>query len=257
MGDQNPGNSEQGERPTVFLCETGLGLHELRCDHCGPIDATDEDGCCVSCGGDTNYATLVGYQPTAPSSGLTRLSDPAIGDIEINYHENSGHNITHLIREVASKQLALNVEQYNRDMVALSKQIDKLATYIMENVEGEPSQSQGAVDTAIRVMDALKDEVEQLGESERIWQETCQRVSGEAMDAEAALQASETANEKLRDVRVAAQRVLSQDGRPEAQRELQDALDAVAEMETVANVLDATGLAALSPADAGASGETG
>jgi hypothetical protein len=34
----------------------------------------------------------------------------------------------------------------------LSEQISKLADYIMENVPGEPSQSEGAVDTAIRIM---------------------------------------------------------------------------------------------------------
>ncbi len=34
----------------------------------------------------------------------------------------------------------------------LVSQVDRLAAYIMENVPGEPSQNQGAVDTAIRVM---------------------------------------------------------------------------------------------------------
>ncbi len=34
----------------------------------------------------------------------------------------------------------------------LEKQIKKLARFIMDEVEGEPSQSQGAVDTAIRII---------------------------------------------------------------------------------------------------------
>lgn len=33
-------------------------------------------------------------------------------------------------------------------------QIDRLATFILQNVPGEPSQNQGAVDTAIRLIDA-------------------------------------------------------------------------------------------------------
>jgi hypothetical protein len=32
------------------------------------------------------------------------------------------------------------------------QQIDRLATFIMDEVPGEPSQSQGAVDTAIRII---------------------------------------------------------------------------------------------------------
>jgi len=37
----------------------------------------------------------------------------------------------------------------------LREQIDRLADYIMHNVEGEPSQSEGAVDCAIRIIDHL------------------------------------------------------------------------------------------------------
>lgn len=53
---------------------------------------------------------------------------------------------------------------------ALDEQVGRLADWIMENVDGEPSQSQGAVDTAIRLLDAwqrqieaLRDEVARLG----------------------------------------------------------------------------------------------
>lgn len=33
-----------------------------------------------------------------------------------------------------------------------SKQIERLATFILQNIEGEPSKNEGAVDTAIRIM---------------------------------------------------------------------------------------------------------
>lgn len=36
---------------------------------------------------------------------------------------------------------------------SLNSQINRLANFIMENVPGEPSQNQGAVDTAIRIME--------------------------------------------------------------------------------------------------------
>ena len=44
-------------------------------------------------------------------------------------------------------------------------QIVKLATFIMANVPGEPSESQGAVDTAIRVMTTLQARVRELEEA--------------------------------------------------------------------------------------------
>lgn len=41
-----------------------------------------------------------------------------------------------------------------------SEQIDRLAQFIMNEVPGEPSQSEGAVDCAIRVIRELADKVE-------------------------------------------------------------------------------------------------
>ena len=38
----------------------------------------------------------------------------------------------------------------------MNKQIELLANFIMENVEGEPSQSEGAVDCAIRIIANLQ-----------------------------------------------------------------------------------------------------
>lgn len=39
-------------------------------------------------------------------------------------------------------------------VTALEKQIDRLAKFIMAEIPGEPSQSEGAVDTAIRLLKA-------------------------------------------------------------------------------------------------------
>jgi len=39
---------------------------------------------------------------------------------------------------------------------SLKSQIDRLAAFIMEEVPGEPSQNEGAVDTAIRVIRELR-----------------------------------------------------------------------------------------------------
>jgi len=48
--------------------------------------------------------------------------------------------------------------------LAHEAQIDKLANFIMAEVEGEPSESEGAVDTAIRVIRALTEERDRLEE---------------------------------------------------------------------------------------------
>lgn len=42
-------------------------------------------------------------------------------------------------------------------------QIERLAKYIMENVPGEPSQSEGAVDCAIRIMERQRKELAAQG----------------------------------------------------------------------------------------------
>ena len=52
---------------------------------------------------------------------------------------------------------------------ALEAQIDRLASFIMHCIEGEPSQNQGAVDTAIRIMTEQATTIgEQLAENERL-----------------------------------------------------------------------------------------
>lgn len=40
----------------------------------------------------------------------------------------------------------------------VNSQIDKLANFIMSEVEGEPSQNQGAVDTAIRIIKSYQNQ---------------------------------------------------------------------------------------------------
>lgn len=52
---------------------------------------------------------------------------------------------------------------------ALSAENERLASFIMHCIEGEPSQSQGAVDTAIRIMTEQATTIgEQLAENERL-----------------------------------------------------------------------------------------
>lgn len=45
------------------------------------------------------------------------------------------------------------------------EQIEKLATFIMAEIEGEPSQSEGAGDTAIRIIKQLQAENKRLKEA--------------------------------------------------------------------------------------------
>lgn len=44
------------------------------------------------------------------------------------------------------------LEPYQGDYETTASQVDRLAAFITENIPGEPSQNQGAVDTAIRLM---------------------------------------------------------------------------------------------------------
>lgn len=47
-------------------------------------------------------------------------------------------------------------EEAINENAELHEQIDKLGTFILEHVQGEPSQSEGAIDTAIRVIAATQ-----------------------------------------------------------------------------------------------------
>ena len=49
---------------------------------------------------------------------------------------------------------------------SLKQQVDKLVTFLLWRFEGEPSQSQGAVDTAIRLLEemhVMKQYLDELG----------------------------------------------------------------------------------------------
>ena len=56
------------------------------------------------------------------------------------------------------------------------EQIDKLANFIMAEVEGEPSESEGAGDTAIRIIRALQEKVESRQDDVNLWQ--CMKEAG-------------------------------------------------------------------------------
>ena len=65
--------------------------------------------------------------------------------------ENYPHN------KMIEKEIVLSI--LNRlDEPKVNSQIDKLANFIMSEVEGEPSQSQGAVDTAIRIIKSYQNQ---------------------------------------------------------------------------------------------------
>ena len=55
--------------------------------------------------------------------------------------------------KLIEKLLAKALSQKDRET---EKQIDKLAKFIMENIEGEPSQNEGAIDCAIRLLGETK-----------------------------------------------------------------------------------------------------
>ena len=59
----------------------------------------------------------------------------------------------------------------------MNKQIELLANFIMENVEGEPSQSEGAVDCAIRIIANLQVKVAKLERVARAAGESLVRLS--------------------------------------------------------------------------------
>jgi hypothetical protein len=62
----------------------------------------------------------------------------------------------------ATEFYAAPLEHKDTDMTErLREQIDRLAGYIMHNVEGEPSKSEGAVDCAIRIIDHLTRELDE------------------------------------------------------------------------------------------------
>ena len=87
----------------------------------------------------------------------------AIKEIEGLETETSGkwpHN------KMIEKEIVLGILK-QLDEPEVNSQIDKLANFIMSEVEGEPSQSQGAVDTAIRIIKSYQNQDRQTGGTER------------------------------------------------------------------------------------------
>jgi predicted HAD superfamily Cof-like phosphohydrolase/BMFP domain-containing protein YqiC len=89
------------------------------------------------------------------------------GPYSKGYSDGRGRNFRHTyLPEPTDEEVKASLES-KRELVCgqwvgshggleLSTQIDKLANWIMDNVPGEPSQSEGAVDTAIRIMDSFQ-----------------------------------------------------------------------------------------------------
>jgi hypothetical protein len=77
---------------------------------------------------------------------------------------------------------------HQQAMQGLQGQIDQLAKFIMANVPGEPSQSQGAVETAIRIIDRLQAEVERLEEIEADYSVDYAKLERQLADQRATMQ---------------------------------------------------------------------
>lgn len=58
------------------------------------------------------------------------------------------------LQQIAARATAPTLTGDGGDGESACAQIDRLSTFILQNVPGEPSQNQGAVDTAIRLIDA-------------------------------------------------------------------------------------------------------
>lgn len=52
---------------------------------------------------------------------------------------------------------------------SLSEQTERLAKFIMEEIDGEPSKGEGAVDCAIRVIRKLNDDLKSAIDTSKMW----------------------------------------------------------------------------------------
>lgn len=102
------------------------------------------------------------------------------------------------------EQVIQRVLQYEPRMRELEEQIERLARFIMDEVPGEPSQSQGAVDTAIRIIGQLQEELQYWNENYKGEQyvlgleDELERLRGEVADWEALANNVEAENKRLR-----------------------------------------------------------
>ena len=75
------------------------------------------------------------------------------------------HELADAVDDLLSRLPVVPVSDNERKIVpeSLESQIERLATFIMDNVPGEPSQSEGAVDTAIRLLSVVPVPVYEYG----------------------------------------------------------------------------------------------
>lgn len=88
----------------------------------------------------------------------------AIKEIE-GLETESSQNYPH--DDMIEKEIVLGILN-QLDEPEAKRQIDKLAKFIMNEVEGEPSQSQAAVDTAIRIIKSYQNQEMLIDNSPKI-----------------------------------------------------------------------------------------
>ncbi|QFP94500.1 hypothetical protein SEA_KEITABEAR_58 [Gordonia phage Keitabear] len=136
--DVPDGSHEHGRAPAPASCgHTWKGRNTLvdcRGAHTCAQPDTHPDGrhVCTSCGQTTPAVDVCGYP------GANGVCQRERGHSGVHYDEHGGVFAT------------------GSDVVDNRSQLDKLADWIIANVDGEPSQSEGAGDTAIRIIDGLQ-----------------------------------------------------------------------------------------------------
>ena len=80
---------------------------------------------------------------SAESDSRTAIMDPATSALVAL--KNAAVDVERLAEQVAKRDIRIT---------HLSGEIDRLARFIMDEIEGEPSEDEGAVDTAIRLLRA-------------------------------------------------------------------------------------------------------
>ncbi|AYR02611.1 hypothetical protein SEA_BIBWIT_58 [Gordonia phage Bibwit] len=136
--DVPDGSHEHGSAPTPASCgHTWKGRNTLvdcRGAHTCAQPDTHPNGrhVCSSCGQTTPAVDVCGYP------GANGTCQREAGHRDVHYDEHGGVFAT------------------GSDVVDNRSQLDRLADWIIANVDGEPSQSEGAGDTAIRIIDGLQ-----------------------------------------------------------------------------------------------------
>ena len=103
--------------------------------------------------------TIAAYTGPTPDIGFVayiNIAEANVGvKISIRSASEDGQEYAHIVMPKGEAE-KLFAEALSRpspvDGELVEAQIDRLATFIMENIDGEPSQSEGAVDCAIRLL---------------------------------------------------------------------------------------------------------